>query len=61
MATATVISNEGALTSASAVLLIVASNEDYNQPALRIDQAGRGGGAASIHKINRPESRASSS
>jgi hypothetical protein len=53
MATASVVSNEGALASASAVLLIVASNQDYNQPALRIDQAGRGGGAASI-KINDP-------
>jgi hypothetical protein len=51
MATATVVSNEGELTSASAVLLIVASNKDYNQPALRIDQKGTGGGAASI-KIN---------
>jgi hypothetical protein len=48
-----VVSHEGALASASAVLLIVASNEDYNQPALRIDQAGKGGGAASI-KINDP-------
>src|SRR6476660_8372803 len=53
MATTSVVSNEGALTSASAVLLIVASNENYNQPALRIDQAGKGGGAASI-KINDP-------
>ena len=53
MATASVVSNEGALASASAVLLIVASNEDYNLPALRIDQAGKGGGAASI-KINDP-------
>jgi hypothetical protein len=53
MPTATVVSNEGAQASASAVLLIVASNQDYNQPALRIDQAGRGGGAASI-KINDP-------
>ena len=53
MATASVVSHEGALASASAVLWIVASNEDYNQPALRIDQAGKGGGAASI-KINDP-------
>src|SRR6476620_9912096 len=53
MPNASVVSNEGALASASAVLLIVASNEDYNQPALRIDQAGCGGGAASI-KINDP-------
>src|SRR6476659_2502625 len=53
MANASVVSNEGALASASAVLLIVASNEDYNQPALRIDQKGRCGGAASI-KINDP-------
>jgi hypothetical protein len=53
MATASVVSNDGALASASAVMLVVASNRDYNQPALRIDQAGRGGGAASI-KINDP-------
>ena len=53
MTTASVVSNEGALPSASAVLLIAATNQDYNQPALRIDQAGRGGGAASI-KITDP-------
>jgi hypothetical protein len=53
MTTASVVSNEGALGSASAVLLIAATNENYNQPALRIDQAGRGGGAASI-KITDP-------
>jgi hypothetical protein len=53
MATTSVVSNDGALPSASAVMLIVASNQEYNQPALRIDQAGRGGGAASI-KINDP-------
>ena len=53
MATASVVSNDGALTSASAVLLIAATNPDYNQPALRIEQAGQGGGAASI-KITDP-------
>jgi hypothetical protein len=53
MATVSVVSNDGEQTSASAVLLIVASNKDYNQPALRIDQKGRCGGAASI-KINDP-------
>lgn len=41
-------SNEGALPSASAVLEVSATNPDYNQPALRIKQAGQGGGAASI-------------
>ena len=41
------------LTSASAVLLVKATNPEYNQPALRIDQAGNSGGAASI-KINDP-------
>ena len=53
MATASVVSNEGALASASAVLLIVASNEDYNQRALRIDQAGKGGGAAPSRSTTR--------
>jgi hypothetical protein len=48
MATLTVTSNEGALASASAVLEVSATNPEYNQPALRIRQAGGSGGAASI-------------
>jgi hypothetical protein len=48
MATTTIISNDGALDSASAVLEVTATNSEYNQPALRIRQAGKGGGAASI-------------
>jgi hypothetical protein len=42
MATASVVSNEGALASASAVLLIVASNEDYNQPGTCARSASNG-------------------
>ena len=41
-------SNEGTLNSASAVLEVSATNPEYNQPALRIKQAGKRGGAASI-------------
>jgi hypothetical protein len=48
MATSSITSNEGALESASAVLEVIATNPDYNQPALRIKQAGKRGGAASI-------------
>jgi hypothetical protein len=48
MATITITSNEGALDSASAVLEVTATNPDYNQPALRIKQASKRGGAASI-------------
>jgi len=48
MPTISITSNEGALPSASAVLEVSATNPDYNQPALRIKQAGQGGGAASI-------------
>jgi hypothetical protein len=48
MATSSIISNEGALDSASAVLEVTATNPDYNQPALHIKQAGTHGGAASI-------------
>ena len=39
MATMSVISNDGALESASAVLEVTATNPEYNQPALRIRQA----------------------
>jgi len=48
MATVSITSNEGALDSASAVLEVTATNPEYNQPALRIRQAGKRGGAASI-------------
>jgi hypothetical protein len=41
-------SNDGHLDSASAVLEVSATNPDYNQPVLRIKQAGTSGGAASI-------------
>jgi hypothetical protein len=51
--TISITSNEGALDSASAVLLVSATNAEFNQPALRIDQAGKSGAAASI-KINDP-------
>src|ERR1043166_6811124 len=48
MATMSITSNDGALKSASAVLEVAATNPAYNQPALRIKQAGERGGAASI-------------
>jgi hypothetical protein len=48
MATASITSNEGSLATASAVLEVTATNPEYNQPALRIRQAGKSGGAASI-------------
>jgi hypothetical protein len=48
MATMSITSNDGALDSASAVLEVTATNPEYNQPALRIKQASRRGGAASI-------------
>jgi hypothetical protein len=48
MATVSITSNEGKLNSASAVLEVSATNPEYNQPALRIKQAGERGGAASI-------------
>ena len=48
MATISITSNDGALDSASAVLEVTATNPEYNQPALRIKQAGKHGGAASI-------------
>jgi hypothetical protein len=41
-------SNDGHLDSASAVLEVGATNPEYNQPVLRIKQAGERGGAASI-------------
>jgi hypothetical protein len=48
MATISITSNDGELSSASAVLEVSATNPDYNQPALRVKQAGTTGGAASI-------------
>jgi hypothetical protein len=48
MATISITSNEGAVESASAVLEVTAINPEYNQPALRIKQASKRGGAASI-------------
>jgi hypothetical protein len=50
MATSTVsiTSNDGKLDSASSVLEVSATNSEYNQPVLRIKQAGQHGGAASI-------------
>jgi hypothetical protein len=48
MPTIIITSNDGQLNSASAVLEVSATNPEYNQPALRIKQAGQHGGAASI-------------
>ena len=48
MSTVSIVSNDGALDAASAVLEVAATNPAYNQPALRIRQAGTSGGAASI-------------
>ncbi|HKY45194.1 MAG TPA: hypothetical protein VJM50_19030 [Pyrinomonadaceae bacterium] len=48
MANISITTNEGELTSASSVLEVSATNPQYNQPALRIKQAGERGGAASI-------------
>ena len=48
MATILIESDDGKLPSASAVLQVRATNPEYNQPALRIDQASDSGGAASI-------------
>ena len=48
MATMSITSNDGTLDSASAVLEVTATNPEYNQPALRIKQASKRGGAASI-------------
>ena len=48
MPTVSITSNDGKLSSASAVLEVTATNPEYNQPALRVKQAGVLGGAASI-------------
>jgi hypothetical protein len=48
MAVVSITSNDGTLQSASAVLEVSATNPEYNQPALRIKQVSKRGGAASI-------------
>ena len=48
MTPVSITSNDGVQQSASAVLEVVATNPDFNQPALHIRQAGTRGGAASI-------------
>lgn len=48
MAIVSIISNEGAVESTSAVLEVTATNPEYNQPALHVKQASKRGGAASI-------------
>jgi hypothetical protein len=48
MPTISITSHDGKLNSASSVLEVSATNEEYNQPVLRIKQAGTSGGAASI-------------
>jgi hypothetical protein len=48
MTAISITSNEGALEFASAVLEVAATNPEYNQPALRIRQTSKRGGAASI-------------
>jgi hypothetical protein len=48
MASISITSHDGKLNSASSVLEVSATNPDYNQPVLRIKQAGTRGGAASI-------------
>jgi hypothetical protein len=52
MATILIESDDGELASASAVLQVRATNANYNQPALRIDQASARGGAASIKIVD---------
>ena len=52
MATILIESDDGELPSASAVLQVRATNAEYNQPALRIDQAGRSGAAASMKIVD---------
>src|SRR3954452_4476084 len=52
MSTVLIESDDGELASASSVLRIRATNAEYNQPALRIDQASKRGGAASIKIVD---------
>ncbi|AGB24075.1 hypothetical protein Mycsm_03804 [Mycobacterium sp. JS623] len=48
MATVSITTNDGKLSHPSAALEVSATNPRYNQPALRVHQAGTRGGAASI-------------
>jgi hypothetical protein len=48
MSTISITSNDGQLAAASSVLEVSATNPEYNQPVLRVKQAGTRGGAASI-------------
>jgi hypothetical protein len=48
MTTVSITSNDGKLSSASAVLEVSATNPEYNQPALHIKQTSIAGGAVSI-------------
>ena len=52
MSTVLIESDDGELASASAVLRVRATNAEYNQPALRIDQASKRGGHASIKIVD---------
>jgi hypothetical protein len=52
MATILIETDDGELPSSSAVLQVRATNSEYNQPALRIDQASARGGAASIKIVD---------
>jgi hypothetical protein len=52
MASILIESDDGELASASAVLQVRGTNANYNQPALRIDQASARGGAASIKIVD---------
>jgi hypothetical protein len=52
MSTNLIESDDGELASESAVLRVRATNAEYNQPALRIDQASKRGGAASIKIVD---------
>jgi hypothetical protein len=52
VATTLIQSDDGELASASAVLQVRATNAQYNQPALRIDQASARGGAASMKIVD---------
>jgi hypothetical protein len=52
MSTILIEPDDGEPASASAVLRVRATNAEYNQPALRIDQASKRGGAASIKIVD---------
>jgi hypothetical protein len=57
MTTVSITSNDGVQQSASAVLEVVATNPDFNQPALHIRQAGTRGGAAATRSLRRASTR----